>query len=98
MSGENKNCIAAKEAISHPPQGDASDILEPSIPLSSVGMTGMITPKPVTSISRVTKMNPRAAFFLDMAKEIVHRKGAKNRKASCKTNLSFRLFLLMVMD
>lgn len=63
MSGENKNCMAANDASNQPPHGDASEIVEPNIPLNNVGITGMMIPNPVTSIRSVTKINPKAAFF-----------------------------------
>src|SRR5690606_31960893 len=66
ITGAAKNCTNAYENISHPPYSEAS--LSPS-PLSSIisfGKTGIIIPRPITSIKRVTKINPTAAFFLFM--------------------------------
>jgi hypothetical protein len=62
-TGENRNCIMAKANMSQPPYTDASLMLPPISSLISLGNTGMMIPKPVTSMRRVTKMNPKAAFL-----------------------------------
>ena len=61
-TGANKNCIIAYANVSHPPHLLAS-LMFPCISCSiSFGKTGMIRPKPITSIRRVMKMKPMAAL------------------------------------
>jgi hypothetical protein len=57
------NCITANENINHPPYLLASDIVPPVMLVNSLGMTGMMIPNPMTSISIVKKINPIAAFL-----------------------------------
>lgn len=69
--GANKNWKKAYENNNQPPYLDAT--LKPS-PVSSMiklGITGMMIPIPVMSISRVTKINPTAAFLDFMSNSIL---------------------------
>src|SRR5689334_21217444 len=64
--GAQKNWTIAYDEISHPPYVAAWLNEEPS-PKSdntSLGITGMMIPKPVTSISRVMNMKKTAGFRL----------------------------------
>ena len=65
ISGEKSNCIMANTEIKYPPHRLVSFI---GMCLSSemrLGITGIMSPQPITSIVMVTKINPIAAFFED---------------------------------
>jgi hypothetical protein len=60
MIGAQKNCMPAYANAIQPPQRAASLIVPPVRWVMSLGMTGMMMPRPATSMSNVTRMNHKA--------------------------------------
>ena len=60
MIGAHKNCASENANINHPPKSAATSSVHPVMLERSFGITGMMIPKPVTSISNVMKINPSA--------------------------------------